>query len=433
MTKGISRRQFIKRGASTVAVGLFVPKLLLGQTGGASRRPADSARKIFVVIQLAGGNDGLNTVIPYTDGNYAAERPNLGFKDSDLKDSGGKSTIISDRFGLHPSMSDMKSLYDAGRVALVLGVGYPEPNLSHFFSMDVWHTADPTALAGEGWLGRYADAALINQPGLTAAAVSNVLPKSLLSPKVVVPSILSFQFYDFLTDPFHPEDSQDQLGTYRANASRTLASGSLGATINQIGQDAVSNALQVKDSVSHYSSPVVYPDDNPLAQGLKMAAEIVATIPEANLLYVSLGSFDHHSSEIDDTGGTPNKLSGQHATLLGWFSQAVKLFYDDMAAHSLADNVVMMQWSEFGRRVNENSSLGTDHGTASPMFVIGNPIHGGLYGSQPSLASSDLDEAGNMKFAVDFRSVYATILDHWLSVDSASILGSSFGDVGFFG
>ncbi|HYM00092.1 MAG TPA: DUF1501 domain-containing protein [Blastocatellia bacterium] len=434
MTKTITRRQFITRSAGTVAVGLFMPKLLLGQTGPGSRSPKDSSRKIFVVIQLAGGNDGLNTVIPYTDSNYAAQRPNLAFKEPDLKDSSGNSTIISDQLGLHPSLSELKSLYDAGRVAVVLGVGYPDPNLSHFFSMDVWHTADPTGLAGEGWLGRYADVALINQTGLTSAAVaSGALPKSLLSPKVVVPSILSFQFYDFLTDPAHPEDNQNQLNTYQANAARNLAAGSLVASINHIGSDAVSNALQLKDSISHYSSSVVYPSDNPLAQGLQMVAEIVTTAPDANLLYVSLGGFDHHSNEIDHSGATPNKLAGQHAQLLGWFSQAVKLFYDDMAAHSLADDVVLLQWSEFGRRVNENDSFGTDHGTAAPMFLIGNPIHGGLYGSQPSLASSDLDEAGNMKFNVDFRSVYATVADHWLGVDSGSILGGSFDDVGLFG
>src|SRR6185295_14807104 len=142
------------------------------------------------------------------------------------------------------------------------------------------------------------------------------------------------------------------------------------------------------------------------------------TVPEASLLYVTLGPFDHHSDQISNANNHPDKFSGQHAGLLGWFSDAVKSFYDDMASHGLADNVVKMQWSEFGRRPNENASFGTDHGTAAPLFVIGNPVRGGFYGEQPSLAATELDLAGNVKFKVDFREVYATVLEKWLGADS---------------
>ncbi len=149
------------------------------------------------------------------------------------------------------------------------------------------------------------------------------------------------------------------------------------------------------------------------------------------MLYVTLGGFDHHSDQISHPNNRADKFSGQHAGLLRWFSDAVKTFYDDMAQHGLADNVLMMQWSEFGRRPNENDSFGTDHGTAAPLFVIGNSVRGGLYGQQPSLAATNLDIAGNMKFTVDFRSVYATVLDKWLGVDSKTVLGTSFENVGF--
>jgi uncharacterized protein (DUF1501 family) len=164
---------------------------------------------------------------------------------------------------------------------------------------------------------------------------------------------------------------------------------------------------------------------------MRMVAQIATTVADANLFYVQLGGFDHHSAEIGSTQAPTDKTVGQHATLLGYVSKSIKAFYDDMAAHGLADNVVLMTWSEFGRRPNENASHGTDHGTASVQMVVGNPIQGGIYGQQPLL--TDLDSAGNMKFKVDFRAVYATILDKWLGADSKAILGSQFENLGFLG
>ena len=162
-----------------------------------------------------------------------------------------------------------------------------------------------------------------------------------------------------------------------------------------------------------------------------MAAQILVTMPEANVIYVQLGGFDHHADQISHAGAQANKLGGQHALLLNWFSEAVDLFYRDMTEHGLADNLLMMQWSEFGRRPGENASFGSDHGTVGSMFVIGNPVTGGLYGDHPSLAAAQLDGAGNPRFNVDFREVYATILDRWLGVDSRSVLGATYQNVGF--
>jgi uncharacterized protein (DUF1501 family) len=314
---------------------------------------------------------------------------------------------------------------------VTLGVGYPNPNLSHFLSMDIWHTANLTGLGSEGWLGKYADVALVGKVGLPASSVGGVLPKTLYSNKVVIPSILNFALYDFTTDFNYPGDSNNQLNTFQRTAGRNLPTDTYNGAINSIGLEAVKGALQVKSSVANYSSSVTYAPDNPLAQGMKMLAQIITTIPGASLLYVSLGGFDHHSDQISHPNNRSDKFSGQHAGLLRWFSDAVKTFYDDMTQHGLADNVLMMQWSEFGRRPNENDSFGTDHGTAAPLFVIGNPVRGGLYGQQPSLAATNLDVAGNMRFTVDFRSVYATVLDKWLGIDSKTVLGASFENVGF--
>jgi len=428
----VTRRQFIKRSAGMVTVGLVLPKLWTAEARVQAGTP-DPTRKILVVIQLLGGNDGLNTVVPYTNARYYSQRPMLSIRDSELKDKEGVSTIISNQFGLHPALSEIRDLYQAGKVAITLGLGYPNPSLSHFLSMDIWHTANLTGLGGEGWLGKYADIALVGKSGLPATSIGGVLPKTLLSNKVVIPSIINFDLYNFLTDFNYPGDSNNQLSTFDRTAGRSLSTDGYNGAINHIGLDAVNGALKVKSSIATYTSSVTYAADNPLAQGMKMLAEIVTTISETSLLYVTLGPFDHHSDQVSHPSGRLDKLSGQHASLLKWFSDAVKTFYDDMANHGLADNVVMMQWSEFGRRPNENASFGTDHGTAAPLFVIGNPVRGGLYGEQPSLEVTDLDSAGNMKFTVDFRSVYATLLDRWLGVDSKSVLGGTFEDVGFLG
>jgi uncharacterized protein (DUF1501 family) len=423
-----TRRQFIKRSAAMVTAGVVMPKLWIrearGQTIAANRR-------VLVIIQLAGGNDGLNTVAPYTDSRYYNLRPTLSFKESELKDKDGHSTILSNEFGLHPAMIEVRDLFNSGRVAVMLGVGYPNPTLSHFLSMDVWHTANLTGLGTEGWLGKYADVALVGKAGLPASSVGGVLPKTFYSNKVVIPSILNFALYDFITDFNYPGDSNNQLNTFHRTSGRALSTDSDNGAINSIGAEAVKGALQVKSAVSGYSSPVTYAPDNPLAQGMKMLAEIIVTIPEANLLYVTLGGFDHHSDQISHPNNRADKLSGQHAGLLRWFSDAVKTFYDDMTQHGLADNVLMLQWSEFGRRPNENASFGTDHGTAAPLFVIGNAVRGGLYGLQPSLSATELDNAGNMKFTLDFRSVYATVLNRWLGVDAKAVLGAAFENVGF--
>ena len=162
-----------------------------------------------------------------------------------------------------------------------------------------------------------------------------------------------------------------------------------------------------------------------------MVAQLVTTLPEAQVLYVLMSGFDHHSDQIARPGGTPDKTQGQHAVLLRWFSEAVKLFYDDMTEHGLAEQVLLMQWSEFGRRPAENASFGTDHGTAAPMFIIGNQVSGGLHAQQPSLLATDLDSAGNVTSTADFRQVYAEILDRWLGVDSREVLGSSYDRIGF--
>lgn len=407
-----------------VAAGVILPSALIRE---ARARQADE-RKIFVVIQLQGGNDGLNTVVPYTDSLYKSYRPLLHFEEPELKDDAGNSMVISSHFGLHPSLKEIKSLYDAGHVAIIQGVGYPSPNLSHFSSMDVWHTANPSG-SGLGWLGRYADIKLTGKTGFPAAAVGRAPVKSVLADKVVIPTISDFEAYQFVTDAKYPGDRNNQVSVFDKTYGRDFSESSYLGVIASTGLGAIAGADQVQSAIDDYTSNVAYPEDNPLAEGMKMLAQIITTIPEADLLYVQMGGFDNHSGQIGFENNQPSKLAGDHARLLRYFSQAVKAFYDDLAEHGLADRVLMMQWSEFGRRPKENASFGSDHGTVAPMFIIGNQVTGGLKGELPAL--SDLDQAGNLKFNTDFRSIYGEILDRWLGVDSREVLGSEFERVGF--
>ena len=441
----INRRQFIKRSAGAVSVSLIMPRFWMGSVAQGQEIAADPNRKIFVVIQLGGGNDGLNTVVPYTDSRYQTLRPTIGFKDTELKDETGASTILGNTsFGFNPAMGELKSLYDAGKVGVVLGVSYANPNLSHFFATDIWSTANTTG-AGNGWLGRYADQKLLGKSGLSAVSIGSSLPKALYADKIVVPNISPaggadpFVNYAFQTDARNIGDKNNQINTFKSNSTRSFPTGSFGAALAEAGFGAEEGAAQLRTAVQGYTPGATYPTNNQpsatavsFASALKMVAEIITTIPDANLLYVQLGGFDHHSQEIGTAADNfRDKTKGAHATLLKALSLGVKTFYDDLAAHGIADNVVMMAWSEFGRRPNENASIGTDHGTTEPIIVIGNAVHGGIYGEQPSL--SDLDSAGNMKVKVDFRSVYSTILDKWLGADSQSILGAKYDNLGFLG
>jgi uncharacterized protein (DUF1501 family) len=425
-----TRREFIKRSAGAVSLGIVMPSLLLSEARGQS---TDANKRKLVIIQLSGGNDGFNTVIPFTDSRYQALRPTLAFKDVDLQPARGTSMILSNDFGLHPAMSEIKSLWDDNKVAITLGVGYPNANLSHFLSMDIWHTADTSGLAGKGWLGKYADIALLGKSGLPAASIGGESPKTFYADRVVIPNIINFQFYNFLTDPSYPGDSRNQMNAFNAVASRTLASDKFAGAINTTAFESVASAQKVQAAIASYQSSVRYNPQNPLAVALQMLAQIITTMPEANLLYVQLGGFDNHAYQVDNTNGRANKFAGSHFVLLKWFSEAVKAFYDDLVEHNMADDVLMMQWSEFGRRPGENASFGTDHGSVLPMFIIGNPVRGGFYGQQPSLAATELDFAGNPKFKVDFRAIYATILSRWLGADARAILGAQYENIGFLG
>lgn len=424
-----TRREFIKRSATAISITMLAPRFVV-----AGPPPSAGARRILVVVQLNGGNDGFNTVIPYTDARYHALRPMLGFKDEELRDTAGNSTVINDQFAFHPALKELKELYGQGRLAVVLGVGYPGADLSHGISTNIWQTANLNQGAGLGWLGRYADAALAGIAPLPAATIGlNYLPRIVFSQKVTIPLVARLGESAFRTGSAF--DRNVVIDTFRDLNRRGFPAGSALAKVAEVGVDAERNSGLLEQAVAAYHSSVVYKDTNPLAQALKSVAILATVFPESILFHVAYPSlFDTHARQIGSNEDQyRNRLVGVHATEMQRLSEAVKAFYDDISEHGLADNLVLMTYSEFGRRPNENASSGTDHGTASSMFVVGNPVKGGdLYGLQPSLNAVDYDAVGNVRFTTDFRSVYATLLDKWLpGGDSPRVLGGSFAPLGF--
>jgi len=363
--------------------------------------------RIFVVVELSGGNDGLNTVVPFGDPAYYRARPKLGIKESEA-------IKIADGFGFHPSMVGFERLYKDGRLAVVHGCGYDHPSLSHFSSMGFWHTGVPNGGETLGWLGRLADR---TYDAHTRNMIVNLGTSQSLAVRSEQHSPLVFD------DPsrFRREGSEDEkhalteLSRMRTTGNSTLDF--LAAT----AQNATESSDLVRRAASTYRTPMDYGQGGGLAGNLQRVAALIAAELPTRLYYVTYSgnSFDTHVQQAD-----------LHTRLLMYTADAVRGFMDDMKRLGRADDVAMMIFTEFGRRVEENGSLGTDHGTATPMFIVGKGIKGGFYGRHPSL--TDLDD-GNMKMTTDFRRVYATMIKEWLGYDRPeTVLKGTFDPLGVF-
>lgn len=399
-----TRRDLLASGLLSTAVGLTVPAVLAKGVLAAVNDGIHNDR-VLVVLQLGGGNDGLNTVVPYADPAYAAARPTIGI-------AADRVLRIDGSVGLNPAMPQIKALYDAGRVAIVQGVGYDTPTYSHFEGLHVWEYADPQRRQTDGWLGRLL-ATQLDSAGhpLAGCALGQASTPSELRASGATVSVIQ------------------SAATYRVQGGqgREVASGALyrrtpgiyGALFDQAlstaqsGITALQDATKYTPAVSYTAQNTVYGSKNDLASALQLTAQMIVTQPTVKVCHVVLGGFDTHQQE--DTRQT---------ALLGYVDTAVGAFMKDLEAHGQADRVVLMTWSEFGRRVAENGSRGTDHGAAAPVLVVGRPIAGGLYGEPPSLTS--LIDSGNLKYTTDFRSVYQTVIRDWLGGDVGSVLGGTF-------
>ncbi len=409
MPTPFSRRRFLQTGvcaSSLVAVGLDVPGFLANTAVAAAKRRNGNraaANNVLVVIQLSGGNDGLNTVIPYADPLYAKNRILLRIPEQQV-------IKVDDHIGLHPSLSGFGELLEQDQLAIVQGVGYPNPDRSHFRSMDIWHSAAPHDLTPRtGWLGRALDTRRGEEqrdaPGLHLGA--NELPLALVSRETAIPSIDSLDAFRLRTSS--GALSADSLR--EVSQLSTSGDSSLAQFIQRSTLSALDSSERVQESLGKTKGPSEYPNYG-LARKLELVAQLIDAGMETSIYYVELGGFDTHSSQAD-----------AHAALLRELGDSTAAFLKDIQARGQQDRVLVMSFSEFGRRVRENSSAGTDHGTAAPMFLAGAPVQSGPVGEHPSLSNL---QAGDLKFHTDFRSVYAGVLDGWLGCDSTTVLGESF-------
>jgi uncharacterized protein (DUF1501 family) len=411
----LTRREFVKRGVALVTLGSMhaaLPPVFKGafaiRASEADASGIDAQPRTLVIVQLAGGNDGLNTVVPYRDPAYAKLRPSL-------KVAADQVVPLSDAFGLHPKLGALKTLWDSKKLAIVHGVGYPEPNFSHFQSMLIWQSAGPRAAAGEGWLGTYLSRleAEEHDPLHGFNVDRSVAPElySASAPIVSTPDAASYGFQKLAPDEAEARRRQTALlKLYEQFPNDTPYAALLESTAG----DAVSSAAAVKAATAAHTPAVPYPQTS-LASGLQLIAQVIASGAKLRVAHVTLGGFDTHSGQLDE-----------HENLLGQLGDALAAFYADLAAIGRDGDVLTMTWSEFGRRAEENASQGTDHGTAAPMFLLGGNVNGGFFGKPASL--DDLDR-GNLKFTTDFRSVYASVLERWVGAPAEDILGQAFSQI----
>jgi uncharacterized protein (DUF1501 family) len=424
-----SRRDFLARtigGSSLLAVGGVVPEFLANTARAAdkdAKETKDAKDTVLVVLELTGGNDGLNTVAPYADDLYHKARPTLAFTKKEVQK-------LDDHCGLHPRMSEMKRLFDDKRLAIVQGVGYPNPDRSHFESMDIWQLADPKRLQKSGWLARTIPSMTIKDAGVPGMYLGDErLPVPLQGADGGVISLAdraSFKLQltgnekgrkglieDLNTDTTGPAAElaafvrKRQLQTYSSlkKIDEALKEAG-GGSPEYLSPPALPGGAQT----FAYSVPGQPDDLNTLGGRLQLIARLISKGVGTRIYYVQLGGFDTHSGQ-----------AMLQADLLGNLSNSIGNFINALGEH--ADRVALMTYSEFGRRVRENGSRGTDHGSGSCMFIAGNKVVGGLVGKHPSL--SDLTD-GDLKYHTDFRRVYATLLDDWLAVDSRTVLGEKF-------
>ena len=361
---------------------------------------------VLVVLQLTGGNDYLNSVIPYTDPLYRDNHPATAIPEDEV-------IALDDQLGLHPSMGLIKKMYDQGNVGIIHGVGYPNSVRSHFRSMDIWHTCEPDTLGTEGWLGLAArDLDPQKENIVTTVSFGPSLFRALVTPGIPVACVDELETYGLLTDIQSQDQRAKILNRFVRMYSPAIGTDAVMDYLGQTGLEAMDGADILKQALPMYSSSVEYPDTS-IAQKLKGIAQIHLANLGTRIFYCDHGGFDTHSNQLIS-----------HAFLWTDVSTAIDNFFADLREHDASDNVVMLLFSEFGRRVKDNGS-GTDHGAAGPAFVIGDPVKGGQYGEYPSMQPEDLQQ-GDLVPSLDFRGLYSTVLEDWLGLDAKPIVKGTF-------
>jgi len=406
-----TRRQFLQSGLAMVSWVSSVPaflsrsSLVMAQaTGPLSSNPGVPEDRVLVVVQLSGGNDGLNTVVPFGFNTYYRSRPGLNIREADAIPLDTRNGI-----GLHPSLMPLHEMIGEGLASVVQGVGYPNPIRSHFASMDVWHTGTTLANKGHGWIGKAMDVTRDRaDTSLACVSLGSEAPLATQGKYVKPVTFDKPEMFRWSGRDLHPAISEtyDRFHDPPAAPNTNDPAGFILRTAMdaQVASDRVRKAV---DQRSNTPFP-----RNPLARQLQMVAAMIRAELPTRVYYVAMGGFDTHANQ-----------GGQHAGLLDEFARSMSAFYHELKATGHRQRVVTLAFSEFGRRVRQNASGGTDHGTAGPMFLFGEQVRPGLLGEHPSLTRLD---DGDLAYTVDFRSVYASVLDQWMKIDSAAALGRRF-------
>jgi uncharacterized protein (DUF1501 family) len=411
----VTRRQFVKGGVAAFTVTFAAPEFLsdLALAQGAHVRN-------LVVLYLSGGNDSLSMLAPYNDPFYASRRPTLAVPAGQVLQIGTDSSKVA--LGLHPRLTGLKQIFDQGRLALVQRTGYPNQSRSHFQGTDIWSTADPNNSSGLGWVGRYLDSLPSPVDPLVGWNTTGSLPHVLQAGHTAVPAIANAAGYSF-SSPNSGAEATSERSTAIRIASHVPVDRPQLAFVYGSTQAALGTLDRVA-TVAAYVPSLTYPTSG-LGLALRATAGAMNKGIGTRVFYVTTGGFDTHAAQ------NVNTTNGAYYNLMATLNDALLAFYNDLKNQGLLDDTLVLSFSEFGRRISENGSQGTDHGSASAMMVMGGKVNGGLYGTAPNLNTDPSNptlenSAGDVKFETDFRSVYAQVIDGWLGTDSVKLLGGNF-------
>ena len=362
---------------------------------------------VLVVVQLSGGNDFMNTVVPYTAGIYYDSRPVIGLKEDEV-------LPIHDTLAWNPNCAPLQSMYEAGEIAVVQGIGYPNSNRSHFRAMDIWHTCEPVEIGTEGWAGR-----VIREldPGghnvLTGVSVGKGLPRAMAVPGVPVTSFDNLDTYGLLTGIDDAQRRTAALEVFKGMYGHEVGAGMVMDYLSQTGLNVISGTSELKKAKTGYSSTVEY-GESAIAGSLRDVARVHLAGLGTRVFYTAHGGYDNHANEVPD-----------HPKLLADLSSAISSFFQDLRAHDASSEVTMLVFTEFGRRIRDNAS-GTDHGSGGGAFIVGDHVKGGLYAQYPSLDPARWVHGEDMEHTIDFRGIYGTVLEQWMGLDPTEIVGGNF-------
>jgi uncharacterized protein (DUF1501 family) len=364
-------------------------------------------KPVLVVVQLSGGNDFMNTLIPYTSSVYYDNRRTVSIPQNEV-------LPINDELAFHPSFTAFKKLFDQGRVAIVQGIGYPNSSRSHFRAMDIWHTCEPVKVGTEGWLGkaiRELDPSKENP--LTGINFGRGLPRAMAMPGVPVTSVGDLDTYGLMTGISEQQQRMEALDIFKDMYGPAIGTGPVMDYLAQTGTDVIKGSDVLKKAVTGYKSSIEYAN-NPIARSLRDVARVHTADLGTRIFYTQQGGYDTHAQQ-----------NPAHPKLLADLSNAISDFFQDLRQHNASDNVVMLVFTEFGRRIKDNGS-GTDHGSGGGAFIIGERIKGGFYSEYPPLAPEQWLNSEDLRHTFDFRGVYGTLLEKWLGVEAAPIVNGQF-------